>query len=197
MSGEVNPTIGCWWGTSYNPRATRRIDFAVIMRESALSTVGRVPRSKKSEAENTNSFPLFFIRASIARSMGFDTFIENLLSEICISLSDKRRAAFGMDKAKINQTTDTPDFSLGYSLYPFLYPARSKRGPKRARVALKNWKSFWAGHCRTMISKSVHYNELILSLACLPFHHARFYGWCIRQDLNLQPSDPKSEALSN
>jgi hypothetical protein len=22
-------------------------------------------------------------------------------------------------------------------------------------------------------------------------------GWCIRQDLNLQPSDPKSEALSN
>jgi hypothetical protein len=25
----------------------------------------------------------------------------------------------------------------------------------------------------------------------------RLLGWCIRQDLNLQPSDPKSEALSN
>ena len=24
-----------------------------------------------------------------------------------------------------------------------------------------------------------------------------FVEWCIRQDLNLQPSDPKSEALSN
>jgi hypothetical protein len=48
---------------------------AAAMRDNALSTAGRLPRSMKSDGENTQPSPRAWMRASIARSIGFATFI--------------------------------------------------------------------------------------------------------------------------
>src|SRR5438105_10604897 len=92
--GAVTPTMGCCRGTSYSPRATRRTVPAAAIRESALSTASREPRSRKSVGEKTQPFPRALMRASIARSIGLATFIRNLLSEICRRFSDKRQPSF-------------------------------------------------------------------------------------------------------
>src|SRR6266511_3108756 len=95
--GAVIPTIGCCRGTSYRPRTTRRIVPVAAIRESALSTASREPSSRKSVGENTQPSPRALMRASIARSIGFATFIRNLLSEICMRFSDKREPDFLLD----------------------------------------------------------------------------------------------------
>src|SRR2546430_3875372 len=89
--GAVTPTMGWRRGTSYSPRATRRIVPVAAIRESALSTASREPRSRKSGGEKTQPFSRAFMRTSIVRSIGFATFIRNLLSEICMRFSDKRQ----------------------------------------------------------------------------------------------------------
>jgi hypothetical protein len=104
--GAVVPTIGCCRGMSYNPRAARRIVPDAAMRDNALSTACRVPRSRKSDAEKTHPSPRALTRASIARSVGLATFIDNLLSEICMRFSDNRQARNSqiLTSAGCNQT---------------------------------------------------------------------------------------------
>jgi len=51
-------------------------------------------KSRKSAGEKTQPSPRALMRADIARSIGFVTFMRNLLSEICMRFSDKGEPSF-------------------------------------------------------------------------------------------------------
>src|SRR2546421_1349473 len=129
--GAVTPTMGCCRGTSYSPRATRRTVPAAAIRESALSTASREPRSRKSVGEKTQPFPRALMRANIARSIGLATFIRNLLSEICMRFSDKRQPSFHSTSAFLHNRGGTWLKTSTYLRSPALTSPEPTRASRR------------------------------------------------------------------